>query len=125
MVGTHCTDCDERSDERNKQIVPAQKQCMASEPEGNGHTMSWTSLQSLEVGAGSGSVSWSGVGKDGAKQYSMALQVGRNDQLEEAKKWSIARVFKKGDIVMISLHMVCETGGSHDIFSMSRCLWEV
>ena len=38
---------------------------MASEPEeGTGH-MSWTSVQSVEVGAGSG--------KGGAKQYCMAL----------------------------------------------------
>ena len=41
-----------------KRFIFAQKYDVASEPEeGTGLAMSWTSLQSLEVGAGSGSMS--------------------------------------------------------------------
>ena len=52
-VRAHCTDCDERPEEGNEQIVPAQKHCLVAEPEkGIGHTMSergggsrqWTNL---------------------------------------------------------------------------------
>ena len=59
VVWTLCTDHDERSEEGNKQIIHAQKNGIASElEEGTGHTTSWSSLQSLEVRAGSGSMSW-------------------------------------------------------------------
>ena len=49
-----------RSEKGNKQFIFAQKYDVASEfEEGSGLAMSWTSLQSLELGAGSGSMSWS------------------------------------------------------------------
>ena len=59
VVWIRCTDHDERSEEGNKHFILAQERGMASEPaEGTGHPMSWTALQSLEVGVGSGSMSW-------------------------------------------------------------------
>ena len=59
VVRSYFTYHDDRSEDGNKQIVPALKYGMASEPtKGTGHAMSWTALQSLEVGAGSGSMSW-------------------------------------------------------------------
>ena len=78
MVWTHCKDHDERYEKGSKQVIFAQKYDVALElEEGTGLAMSWTSLQSLEVGAGSGSMSWLRVGKGGTKQYCMALQAGR------------------------------------------------
>ena len=55
-----CTDHDERSEKGNKQFMYfAQKYDAASKfEERSVLTMSWTSFQSLEVGAGSGSMSW-------------------------------------------------------------------
>ena len=55
---------------------------------GTGHKMSWTSLQSLEVGASSGTVSW----VETTKQHCVASEVGRDDQLERNEEWWIVRV---------------------------------
>ena len=62
VVWTRWTDHDERSEEGNKHFMLAQKRGTASELEGGiGYPMSRTSLQSVEVGAGSGSMSWSAL----------------------------------------------------------------
>ena len=55
VVWTLCTDHDEISEEGKKYFILSGKRGMASEPEeGTGHPLSWTSLQRMEVAAGSG-----------------------------------------------------------------------
>ena len=55
--------------EGNDHVVPAQNIAwLRSLEKGNEHTMSWTSVQSVEVGAGSGPMSWWRVGKNGTTQ---------------------------------------------------------
>ena len=59
MVWTHSTDHDERSQKGNKQFIFAQTYDVAREPEEEtGLAVFLTSLQSLEMGAGSGSMFW-------------------------------------------------------------------
>ena len=60
-----------------------------------------TPFQSLEVGAGRESMSWRRVGKDGTKQYGMALQVGK------LINWNGRPhvCFKLSDSIMTSLHV--------------------
>ena len=51
--------------------------------ERTGITMSWTSIQAMEMGAGSGTVCWHRMGESGTGSGSVAGKDGRDDKVEK------------------------------------------